>query len=314
MNRFNRLILRFIVITMVLGVFTELTLRFAVGLGDPPLLMADPEIEYLYKPSREYSRFHNRIAYNAYSMRCDDFPVHKSSPDELRVMVLGDSVINGGNLTDQEELATEIIKKRLSEETGRQVVVGNISAGSWGPGNLMAYVNRFGLFDADVVAIVLSSHDYADVPDFQPRVGIVPGMPDHTPLSAIQEVFGRYLPHYLYGPGKNSHLDYEPSDELINQSLASLRDLIQASQDTGAEVLIFQHLERSEVLSGKPMPGHDLIKKTAESMNVTVIQLGPVFEAVIQSQKPPYRDAIHPNALGQRILAQAIVSTLGDKL
>ena len=40
----------------------EVYARVVLGLGDPPLWMADPEIEYLPQPAKRYRRFGNRIS------------------------------------------------------------------------------------------------------------------------------------------------------------------------------------------------------------------------------------------------------------
>src|SRR4051812_27909934 len=77
-----------VVVLALLGV-AELVGRFAFGLGNPPLFRGDPEIEYLYRPNQDIHRFGSHLHFNAYSMRSDDFPSHKSDPRELRVMVIG---------------------------------------------------------------------------------------------------------------------------------------------------------------------------------------------------------------------------------
>ena len=61
---------------VLVGLFlaAESFCRFYLGLGDPPLSMADPRIEYLFKPNQNCRRFGNTIRYNAWSMRSDDFP------------------------------------------------------------------------------------------------------------------------------------------------------------------------------------------------------------------------------------------------
>lgn len=171
----------------------EVVARYCFDLGDPPRMMSDPLIEYLYRPNQTCRRFGNLIHYNAYSMRADDFPPHKRSPHELRVMVVGDSVINGGAPTNQSQLATAILQRELSARLHRPVIVGNCSAPSWGPPNELAYMLRYGLFDADVVVIVLSSHDYADAPTFKSRVGVSPAAPDQQPYTAATELLLRYL-------------------------------------------------------------------------------------------------------------------------
>ena len=172
----------------------ELFARIALGLGDPPLTQRDPGIDYLFVPGT-YHRFGNTIHYNSFSMRADEISPTKQNPDELRVLVMGDSVLNGGALTDDQDLATFIAQQRLRERLGRPVWVGNVSAASWGPGNLLAYADRFGWFDADVVIFLLSSHDVRDVPGFQADLG--PNFPLSRPSLALTEGLTRYLPRYL---------------------------------------------------------------------------------------------------------------------
>ena len=83
------------------------------------------------------------------------------------------------------------LKRDLTAKLNRSVVVGNISAGSWGPPNLYAYVNQHGLFDADFIIIVLGSEDYADALTFAP-LGY--DKPTRKPMLALEEVMVRYVP------------------------------------------------------------------------------------------------------------------------
>ena len=70
----------------------ELFARLYLGLGDPPLFVADDTIEYLFAPNQDVTRFGNRVRYNAYSMRSDDITPKKSDPNELRVWKDGNPV------------------------------------------------------------------------------------------------------------------------------------------------------------------------------------------------------------------------------
>ena len=178
-----------------MSLFTgELVARYALGLGNPPLSQPHPTIEYLFKPNQDVKRFNNRVLINAYGMRSHQFPKQKPA-GEFRLMVFGDSVLNGGNLTDHENLGTKIAQKELEGLLGKPVQVGNISAGSWGPGNWLAYAKEFGFFGADLVVLVASSHDIADNPTFAP---LDPNThPQKAPVSALIEGAVRYLPHYL---------------------------------------------------------------------------------------------------------------------
>jgi len=121
---------------VILGILLtgEAFSRWYLGLGDPPLTVRDPEIEYMFAPNQDVRRFGNRVAYNAWSMRSDPVAPRKPHPREFRMLVMGDSVINGGALTDQTRLATTLAQARLSS-SDHPAFVGNVSAGSWGPEN-----------------------------------------------------------------------------------------------------------------------------------------------------------------------------------
>jgi lysophospholipase L1-like esterase len=300
--------MRLFVLLLVAIVAGELFCRFKLGLGDPPLVMVDPDIEYLYQPSKTYHRFGNTISFNRWSMRSEDFDERKA-PNELRVLVIGDSIVNGGALTDQRNIATEILRNDLADRVKRPVVVGNISAGSWGPANMLAYARKFGLFNADVVVIVLSSHDWDDTPTFEP---LASDAPTRKPLCALHEAISRYLPRYLPealgGPGPEpleAIFEPEPNDAAVVTSMDALRDLITMASEAGAQVAVAEHLERQETFD-QPKPGHARIADVAKSAGANVIQLGPAFEQARRAGEPPYRDHIHPNEVGQRIIAKVL--------
>src|SRR5215213_6427631 len=120
--RWRRWGIRVGIVLVLLLIGGELIARFYLGLGDPPLMMTDPTIEYLFKPDQDCRRFGNRIKYNHYSMRSEDFPEHKSDKNEQRVMVVGDSVVNGGALMDQAKLGTTLLRDRLAADLKRPVV------------------------------------------------------------------------------------------------------------------------------------------------------------------------------------------------
>lgn len=316
-SRLRRWSIRLLFLMLLLFIGGELFARFYLGLGDPPLSQFDPTMEYRFKPDQNCKRFGNHIKYNHYSMRSDDFPIHKSRPDELRVMVIGDSIINGGSLSDQSEIATSILQQKLAEDFNRPVIVGNISAGSWGPPNELAYLKHFGLFDADVLVIVLSSHDYADVPDFKPVVGVNLAWPDHKPLLALWEGFDRYvlpkLKHQDASDEAYMAATAPPRQADIDWSMQSLHDMIAMARASGAKVIVAQHLEKTETMSAL-LPGHDIIKSACLKDRITPIQFGPPFETARTQGQQLYRDGIHPNAAGQRIIAVALLPAIESSL
>ncbi|MDB5290512.1 MAG: hypothetical protein JWL69_1753 [Phycisphaerales bacterium] len=272
-------------------------------------MMADPQMEYLFKPSRTYHRFGHRISYNAYSMRCDDFPPRKSRPDELRVMVIGDSIVNGGVHVDQADVFTSLLQRRLGQDLNRPVVVGNISAGSWGPPNELAYIKKFGLFDADVVVLVLNSDDYHDLPTFTPVVGVNPNFPDHAPVSALQEAIVRGVHNYLpslYPASPSDAPEPAATPEVVGQCLDAEREIFRVARAGGAAVILMQYQAADEMGDARE-PGYAEIEAVARECGVPIIETGPAFTAAQASGTRVFRDAIHSTSAGHKIMADLLL-------
>lgn len=180
----------------VLFVASEVYARLGLGLGDPPLSIADEKIEYLFAPNQDCHRFGNRIHYNDVSLRNDYDSSVMTNGCEV-VLMLGDSVLNGGVLTDQDRLATTIAERDLRAE-GRDIRILNCSAGSWGPVNCAEYVRKYGDYGAKSVWMLLNPGDLWDVPDYTPIVGSR-AFPDKKPLLASWELVNRYLVPRIQG-------------------------------------------------------------------------------------------------------------------
>src|ERR1700722_12818774 len=97
---------------VVLLVGSELTLRFAFGLGRPLLYAADPQVGYLSAPNQDIRRFGATIHINQFGMRSDDLHVPRVEPG-IRLLFIGDSVTFGTTRVDQDKIFTELIKTRM---------------------------------------------------------------------------------------------------------------------------------------------------------------------------------------------------------
>ena len=291
----------------------ELFARFWLGLGTPPLSMVHERIEYMFQPNQDVQRFGNRILINVYGMRTLDFPAKKPA-SEFRVLAFGDSVLNGGNLTDHAKLATTLLAERLAAAKGTPVVIGNISAGSWGPGNWLAYAKEYGFFDADVVLLLISSHDAGDNPTFVP---LNPKThPQEPPVSALLEGVTRYLPNYLpawvkTGPADPTAPPVAANDEeAIAQGLSDLQAFLDLARGQVPRVVVAQFPDRAEVGSGDADRGYELIKSVAQESGAEVVSVFPAMKAALDRGENPYRDNIHINDLGQTVLARVFFDTL----
>lgn len=309
----SRLISRLGLALLGLVVLAELVCRFVLGLGTPPIYVADPDYEYLLKPGQDLRRFGNHVFVNQWGMRSPDFPATKTAPDELRVMVFGDSVVNGGSQIDQSELSTTLLQQALQKDLGRPVTVGNISAGSWGPGNWLAYARRHGFFGADVVLLVLGSGDVADNPTFSP---LDANHPDATPLLALQEAVVRYLPQFLprilpAAAPKPSAPDNGPTQADIQRGLNDLAAFLNMARAEGRQVIVVHHPDRQELLDGRNLDGFALIRDRVATTGVGWLELAPIFRS---DGARLYRDAIHHTEQGQAVMASSLERAVLDSL
>lgn len=289
-------------ICFILIALLEFTLRFVFGFCDAVLYQSSPAYEYIAQPNQHRYRFFSHIDYNSYSQRSEE-------PDSTKTIVLGlgDSVIFGGTMLDQDSVATTL----FSKETGMQML--NISSGSWGPDNCAAYLKEKGTFGAKAMVLVCSSHDAFDIMSHVPVVGIYPNYPDKQYKLAIWEVIDRYLMPRIkvYFRGKQlldpdaQVVEKVKSDEgVANKALnfdPGFDQLLQISDEKHISFFIYLHPEVGEVMSRKYKEGGLMIMEWAKTHHIKLID--GLNEGVTVDM---YRDVIHLNEKGQRNLANSL--------
>lgn len=289
-------------ICFILIALSELILRFFFGFCDAVLYQSSPAYEYIAQPNQHRYRFFSHIDYNSYSQRSEE-------PDSTKTIVLGlgDSVILGGTMLDQDSVATTL----FSKETGMQML--NISSGSWGPDNCAAYLKEKGTFGAKAMVLVCSSHDAFDVMSHIPVVGIYPNYPDKQYKLAIWEVIDRYLMPRIkvYFRGKQlldpdaQVVEKVKTDEgVANKALnfdPGFDQLLQISEGKHIPFFIYLHPEVGEVMSRKYKEGGLMIMEWAKTHHIKLID--GLNEGVTVDM---YRDVIHLNEKGQRNLANSL--------
>ncbi|NJR53131.1 MAG: hypothetical protein HC780_29840 [Leptolyngbyaceae cyanobacterium CSU_1_3] len=156
-----KLVLVALVLLLLIGLL-EVLLRLLFGFGSPLIYKADPDIGYLLVPNQKVRRFGNQIEINEYSMRSHSIVTDR--PDStLRVLMIGDSIVNGGWWTDQKHILSAMVAKQIIAKQGGSpsstIEVLNASANSWSPRNELAYLKRFGLFASQMVVLVINTDD-----------------------------------------------------------------------------------------------------------------------------------------------------------
>lgn len=278
----------------------ELFARFVLGLGDPPISISDSEVDYLFAPNQNCNRFGNAIIYNNYSMRTG-FDI--TNDERKRIFVVGDSVVNGGALTDHNRLATTL----LQNELGDDYAVCNVSAGSWGIGNYVAYFNKnCELLDGGggVLFLEINSHDlWEDDPKMTAgaNVGNDVFLIDRKPACALWEGLNRYLlpriRRYFKVAKINNKVDvvHWEEDAYNKSAQYNLRMLDKIFSMPFEKKFLVIHRTRQETESGAVSVGEKAFRDSAQSYDVPILllELDPASD---------YRDVIHLNDNGQHKL------------
>lgn len=305
-KRYGKNLLVFLTLLFV----TEVVLKLKWGFGSPVLFLEDTSFEYIAKPNQGIKRFGNRIKTNEFSMRSE--PI--SASDSIVILKIGDSIINGGTLTDQDSLATTILEKKLREEFKKNIRVLNISAGSWGPDNAFAYIKKYGAFKSKFFILVFSSHDLYDVMQFDKVVGVNPSFPSENPCCAISELVNRYgIPWLEEKTGISLHKDKIQNNFVISYNTNKInpgwKEFIDYTRLNNIKLSVVLHPTIQEVEMQHYDENGKKIISMLDSANIYCLkEINPSHIPL----KDCYRDDIHYNNKGQKLLAEEVYPLLKD--
>lgn len=330
-----KFVYRFLLAIVILAGITEVVLRVKYGFCNSPLYVSDPDFEYIYAPNQNVKRFGQVLRTNQYSMRNEEV----MPTDSLVILLIGDSVVNGGSLTDQDSIASTLLEKRFLKDFHTRVRVLNISAGSWGPDNMAAYLKKYGLFKAKLICLVTSSHDVYDIMSPQSPVGIDPGWPNKQYKLALYELWDRYRWIFFYyldtiflspepeeKTGEKAAGHSAPSaDSTRNTASTVTKDSIEAKKlnDAGIRkqgaifnpgyeqiyeiakannvpLFIYLHPEISEIDLGHFNDQGQQVIEFAKEKNIRLIN---EFQFGVSKNNYRKMDVVHFNAQGQVFLA-----------
>lgn len=299
------------------SIATEVILRLAFGLGNPVLSEADRYTGYRFQPNQKLFRFGKNIAYNQYSQRSEPI-TPKKTPGKLRILMTGDSVLNGGNPTDQSQTITELLEVKLFV-SGHPAEVLNASAGSWGIGNALGYLREFGTFNADAVILQIGTHDLTQPTSTSDVVGHHPSYPTHPPLLAIQEAWTRYAwPNLALRLGLNAtSSDLPPPtssnpDGQFKQNMESLKQIVKLVRAKKIPVFVLFTPNFDDVVPTPKQPQY----KSAFLRLLKSLQVPMIDSHAAWSTLPPktvetyFRDWVHLAVPGNQALAQKLFDRL----
>ncbi len=302
-----------LVVVIGLSLVIEMGLRSLFGFGNPLIYIGDQEIGYLLAPNQRTRRFGNRIEINDYSMRSGAI-TPTPAPTTVRILLLGDSIANGGWWTDQKNTISELMMRSLSAtrtEKYQQIEVLNASANSWGPRNELAYIQKFGDFQAQVVVLLINTDDlFATAPTSLP-VGRDRNYPDRKPPLALVEVWQRYITKQKPIP-EITALQNEPGDR-VGINLDAIVQIKTLTRERDSQFLLVMTPLLREI--GDPVPrdyeieARQRLTDFTQAQQIKYIDLLPIFNSTA-NVKALYQDHIHLNLQGNQLVSQLIERSL----
>jgi hypothetical protein len=285
---------RKLAIITALIIAIEIYLQYSWGFCDVVLMQESDHFEYIAQPNQNRFRFKKHIRYNEYSMRSENL----RSSDSLRILGFGDSVLNGGMTTDHDSLATTIIERVLNRDCAEHNIrCLNISCEGWGPDNCFAYMEEYGDFDAGLIFLVVNSNDAYDNMDFRKVVGVHPDYPSKQSLSAIYEM-GEYFISKIFSKKQDGSGHIVKNDNDFNPGFLSFH---RYTQEKGIPLLVYLHPDRQEIINGTYNTSGEEIIRFCVDNHIHLIE-GLKYEDISS-----FRDMIHLNEHGQKILANALL-------
>ncbi len=210
------------------------------GFGETVLVRLHDRIEYVLVENQNVKRFGNRIIINSLGHRSAEIsPVKKEN--EKRVLLVGDSVVYGNHHVDQSETIAHYMTQSLNgDNASDQYSVISAAASSWGPENMLEYLKERGIYQSDLVFLVLSTHDIFDFPTFDDAV--IPYRV-HKNVAAtdylIYAIYNRIRP---WLKSKISSSDTRMNvDEARDKAKSIINDIIELVQNQNKKIILVFH-------------------------------------------------------------------------
>lgn len=294
------------IVLLTLG--TEVSLRF-LGFANPPLSQKDADTGYRFQPNQKINRFGRNIEYNQYSQRSEPISLDKSK-NQIRILMTGDSVLNGGNPIDQYQTITELFEAKLVQGGSPSEIL-NASAGSWGIGNQLGYIEKFGTFKADALILQIGTHDLTQGKSKGDVVGTSINYPDRRPSLAIQEAFLRYaLPHFQRTFFPKSTLTRSPQqlDQQFHQNMESLKIIANIAQTRNIPLFVLFSPNREDLLPTPKTPAYkNQFLQVLNTLKIPVIDTHTAWSNLPSSTVETYfRDGVHLTETGNQATADLL--------
>jgi len=299
------------VLGVLLLVVAEAGLRL-YGYGTPLLYVQDPDVGFYPKPDQRVRYPGRVITVNAQSMRAGELASPKA-PGRLRILMLGDSTLAGTRVSNP-ELYSSLLEERLNAAAGKPAVeVLNLGVNAWGPFHMLAFVKKFGAFEADLAVICGPVWDLV-----RPLYGLerLPFFPaTRPPRLALEhvayELLWRYRERVLGPPAEQAIL--ERMEAQCREGIGAYAELARLLQRHGAEV-VFEMLPPASDTFGATT--NALAQRLFGELAASLAGVGVAANcagSVFRDAKPAarvYYDGVHFDRLGHRLYGAYLADRL----
>ena len=289
---------------LLLLALIELAIR-ALGVVDFPLYDLDASFGYAPRPTQSGTLLRrNRWVFNDHSMGVD---APWRPGDRIDLLLVGNSIVMGGNPYDQRDKLAPLLQSALSETT---CTVWPVAAGGWSTLNEIGFLERHPdlIQGADYVVWELMPGQMSSVTPW----GGETLQPTHAPrwatgylaLKAWRQQFRAQAPLPLVTSDQLS-----ANFERLNQTLSQVSRL-GSSESRG---VLFLYPDREQLVAARAghewVPERSRIERLAQahSMRLLDVARDPSWTDRL------YRDNVHPTPEGNAVLAKMLARVLVER-
>lgn len=274
-----------------------------------PVVYQQTAYGYRPSPNQDLRRFGNRVRYNAFGLRNEAIEAMPAA-GVTRVLCVGDSVANGGAITDQDKTISYRLQEVLRPHFG-PVEVLNASAPGWAIANELGWLRTFGTFGSRYVVLIISTHDLFQAVAPADTVDNHPAFPSARPLLALQNVVVQYLVPRLFpdsytDPGAAGVLASERQAALNRQDVLAIAR--QVAEQDGRLLVVFLEQAGDNGRDAMTLGAKRQLFALMAKENIPMATLASEVESI--GRQAMFRDNVHPNLTGNQTIAEAIAREL----